>query len=72
MLEKVIAILREYKQDETLAVTESSTFSELGFDSLDIVELIMDLEQEFNIEIPDEELPKVQTVADIVGYLDKK
>ena len=44
----------------------------LKADSLDIVELIMDLEQEFNIEIPDEELPKVQTVSDIVGYLDKK
>ena len=45
---------------------------DLKADSLDIVELIMDLEQEFNIEIPDEELPKVQTVADIVGYLEKK
>ncbi len=44
---------------------------DLKADSLDIVELIMDLEQEFNIEIPDEELPKVQTVADIVGYLEK-
>ena len=51
---------------------DSRLIDDLKADSLDIVELIMDLEQEFNIEIPDEELPKVQTVADIVGYLDKK
>lgn len=51
---------------------ESRLIDDLKADSLDIVELIMDLEQEFNIEIPDEELPKVQTVADIVGYLDQK
>lgn len=55
----------------TIAMT-SRLIDDLKADSLDIVELIMDLEQEFNIEIPDEELPKVQTVADIVGYLDKK
>ena len=51
---------------------ESRLIDDLKADSLDIVELIMDLGQEFNIEIPDEELPKVQTVADIVGYLDQK
>ena len=55
----------------TITMT-SRLIDDLKADSLDIVELIMDLEQEFNIEIPDEELPKVQTVADIVGYLDKK
>lgn len=54
----------------TIAMT-SRLIDDLKADSLDIVELIMDLEQEFNIEIPDEELPKVQTVADIVGYLEK-
>ena len=51
---------------------DSTFIDDLGADSLDIVELIMAFEEEFNIEIPDEELPKVQTVADIVGYLDKK
>ena len=50
---------------------ESKLVDDLKADSLDIVELIMDLEQEFGIEIPDEDLPKVQTVADIVGFLDK-
>ena len=51
---------------------DSTFIDDLGADSLDIVELIMAFEEEFNIEIPDEELPKVQTVADIVGNLDKK
>lgn len=50
---------------------ESKLIDDLKADSLDIVELIMDLEQEFSIEIPDEELPKVQTVGDIVAYLEK-
>ena len=51
---------------------ESKLVDDLKTDSLDIVELIMDLEQEFDVEIPDEELPKIQTVADIIGYLEKK
>jgi acyl carrier protein len=50
---------------------ESKLVDDLKADSLDVVELIMDLEQEFDIEIPDEELPKVRTVGDIVEYLEK-
>ena len=75
--EEMLARLKEIIIDrldveEDQIVPEASFVEDLGADSLDIVELIMDLEQEFNIEIPDEELPKVQTVADIVGYLEKK
>ena len=74
---EVTARLKEIVMDrldvEESQISDTASFVEdLGADSLDIVELIMDLEQEFNIEIPDEELPKVQTVADIVGYLEKK
>ena len=74
--EEIVARLKEIIIDrldveEEQIAPEASFVEDLGADSLDIVELIMDLEQEFNIEIPDEELPKVQTVADIVGYLDK-
>ena len=50
---------------------DSKLIEDLRADSLDIVELVMDMEQEFDIEIPDEELPKVQTVGDIVRYLQK-
>ncbi len=64
-------IAKQLDVDAQSISMESRLIDDLKADSLDIVELIMDLEQEFNIEIPDEELPKVQTVADIVGYLGK-
>lgn len=48
---------------------ESSFIDDLGADSLDIVELIMALETEFDIEIPDEEAEKVKTVGDVVEYI---
>lgn len=54
---------------ESIAL-ESRLVEDLKADSLDVVELIMDMEQEFNVEIPDEELPKVQTVGDIVRYVE--
>ena len=68
--EKVRDIIAKQLDVDPNAITmESKLIDDLKADSLDIVELIMDLEQEFNVEIPDEELPKVQTVSDIVGYL---
>ncbi len=71
--EKVRDIISKQLDIEPSTITmESNLIDDLKADSLDIVELIMDIEQEFDVEIPDEELPKVQTVADIVGYLDKK
>ncbi len=52
-------------------VTIDSTFiDDLGADSLDIVELIMAFEEEFNIEIPDEAAEKIKTVQDVVTYID--
>ena len=48
---------------------ESSFVDDLGADSLDIVELIMALETEFDLEIPDEEAEKIATVSDVVGYI---
>ena len=70
--EKVRDIISKQLDIDPATITMTSRLiDDLKADSLDIVELIMDLEQEFNIEIPDEELPKVQTVADIVGYLGK-
>lgn len=52
-------------------VTESAGFiTDLGADSLDTVELIMDFEKEFGIEIPDEEAEKIKTVGDAVAYVE--
>lgn len=48
---------------------ESSFIDDLGADSLDIVELIMALETEFDLEIPDEDAEKIATVSDVVGYI---
>ena len=52
------------------AITEEAHFvNDLGADSLDTVELIMEFEKEFNVSIPDEEAEKIQTVGDAVTYL---
>ena len=51
---------------------EASFIEDLGADSLDIVELIMALEEEYDIEIPDEDAEKIQTVNDVISYIEKK
>lgn len=54
-------------------ITRDSTFLEdLGADSLDIVELLMALEEEFSLEIPDEDAEKMRIVGDVIDYLDAK
>jgi acyl carrier protein len=54
-------------------VVESASFQEdLGADSLDVVELVMAFEDEFGIDIPDEEVGEIKTVGDAVTYIDKK
>ncbi|MBE7045112.1 MAG: acyl carrier protein [Ruminococcaceae bacterium] len=55
--------------DESTITMESSFIDDLGADSLDIVELIMGLESEFDIEIPDEDAEKITTVGDAVNYI---
>lgn len=70
--EKISAIIAKQLDLDVSEITmDSKLIDDLHADSLDIVELIMDLEQEFDVEIPDELLPKVQTVGDIVNYLSK-
>lgn len=54
---------------ETAVAPEASFIDDLGADSLDIVELIMALEEEFDIEIPDGDAEKVVTVSDVVDYI---
>lgn len=70
MFEKVKQIIVEQLGVEEDEITmESSFIDDLGADSLDIVELIMALEEEFNIEIPDEEAEKVSTVGNVIEYI---
>ena len=70
--DKVRDIVVEQLGSEADEVTPESTFiDDLGADSLDIVELIMAFEEEFNVEIPDEAAEKIKTVQDVVNYIDQ-
>ena len=73
ILEKVKGIIIEQLGVTDTAVTmEASFIDDLGADSLDIVELIMAIEEEFDIEIPDSDAEKVVTVGDVVDYIKEK
>lgn len=62
-------IVDQLGADEASITLESSFVDDLGADSLDIVELIMGLETEFDIEIPDDQAEKISTVGDAVNYI---
>ncbi len=68
--DKVKGIIVEQLNVDADAVKPEATFIEdLGADSLDIVELVMTMEEEFDLEIPDEEAEKIKTVGDVVTYV---
>ncbi|OGO83520.1 MAG: acyl carrier protein [Clostridiales bacterium GWC2_40_7] len=62
-------IVEQLGVEEDEIAMESSFIDDLGADSLDIVELIMALEEEFDLEIPDNEAEKIATVGDAVDYI---
>ena len=71
--EKVKDIIVEQLGVNPEQVTSSASFIEdLGADSLDTVELVMAFEEEFNIEVPDEDAEKLQKVGDVVSYIENK
>ena len=70
MVEKVKDIIVEELGVEREKLTDSASFMEdLGADSLDTVELVMAFEEEFDLEIPDEEAEKITTVGDAIQYI---
>ncbi|MBN9502188.1 MAG: acyl carrier protein [Armatimonadetes bacterium 55-13] len=72
-LEKVRKVTVEELGVKEEEVVESASFTEdLGADSLDVVELVMAFEDEFGIDIPDDEVGEIKTVGDAVTYIDKK
>ena len=72
VFEKVKSIIVEQLGVTDTSVTmEASFIDDLGADSLDIVELVMAIEEEFDIEIPDTDAEKVVTVGDVVDYIEE-
>ena len=68
---KVLAIVVDkLGVDESQVTPEANFTSDLGADSLDTVELIMELEKEFNISIPDDQAEKIATVGDAIAYIE--
>ncbi len=73
VFEKVRDILCDQLDIEEEKVTmESIIIDDLGADSLDVVDLIMSLEEEFDVEIPDDEVESVKAVGDIVKFIEAK
>jgi acyl carrier protein len=72
IVEKVKQIIAEQLGVDENEITPGSSFVEdLGADSLDTVELVMALEEAFDVEIPDEDAEKIRTVQDAIDYIDK-
>lgn len=71
--EKIKAVIAEQLGVKPEEVTEQAKFvDDLGADSLDTVELVMALEEEYGVEIPDEDAEKLTTVGDAIKYIDEK
>ena len=65
-------IVEQLGVDPEQVTTEASFVEDLGADSLDTVELVMALEEEFDLEIPDEDAEKIATVGDAIEYIERK
>ena len=71
VLEKVKAILAEQLDVEEDKITADTDLQEdLGADSLDVVDLLMSIEDEFEVEVPDEEIENIKTVGSLVSYIE--
>lgn len=71
MLEKIKEIVAESLGVDAATITEETSFKDdLGADSLDLFEMVMAFEEEFEVEIPSEDLEKIATVGDVVKYLE--
>jgi acyl carrier protein len=65
-------IMEQLDVNESEVTPQASFVDDLGADSLDTVEMVMAFEEEFNIEIPDEDAEKIRTVQDAIDYITKK
>ena len=65
-------IVEQLDVEEDAVTMEASITEDLGADSLDVVDLVMSIEESFDVEIPDEEVENIKTVGDIVKYIENK
>lgn len=73
VFEKVKAILAEqFDEEEDNITLDTSLTEDLGADSLDLADVLMAIEDEFEVEIPDEDIENIKTVGDIVTYIEDK
>lgn len=71
VFERIKEILADQLDSDIDAMTmDSDIANDLGADSLDVVELLMSIEDEFDIEIPDEEIENIKTIGDLVRYIE--
>lgn len=71
VLEKVKAILAEqFDVEEDKITVDTDLQEDLGADSLDVVDLLMSIEDEFEVEVPDEEIENIKTVGSLVSYIE--
>ena len=72
MLEKIKEMIAEQLNVDAAEITEATSFKDdLGADSLDLFELVMELEEEFGIEIPSEDLEQLATIGDVAKYIEE-
>lgn len=72
VFEKLKAILsHQFDVEKDTITMETNIMEDLGADSLDVVDMLMSLEDEFDVEIPDEEIEKMRTVAEVVAYIEE-
>jgi acyl carrier protein len=71
-MEKVVALLAAQFEVDAAAITADTDFVEdLNADSLDVVDMLMSLEDEFDVEIPDSEIENIHTVGDLVSFIEE-
>ena len=73
MLERIVEIVKEQLNVSDVAITADTSFEkDLEVDSLDLFDLVMALEEEYDVEIPSEDLERLTTVGEVIAYLKEK
>lgn len=67
-IQKILAL--QFDRDESDITEDTLIVDDLGADSIDVFELLMTIDDEFDLEVPDEEIENIRTVADIVNYIE--